>query len=104
MHDTDIVRKFVEGCERHGMSCIVSKGIENKSTVIRFDGVQENDCSLSVTISAGGIVLHRIVGRLTTAQPYDPQDMEEDFFELLRNHHDTIASLIKMRDKLLGFT
>jgi hypothetical protein len=104
LRDADIVRKLVEGCERHGMSCVVSEGVEGNSTVIRFDGVQENDCSLSVTISAGGIVLRRIVGRLTTAQPYDPQDMDEGFFELLRNHYDTIASLIKMRDKLLGFT
>ena len=104
MCDTDIVRKLVEGCERHGMSCVVSESVEDKSMVIRFDGAQENDCSLSIAISAGGIVLHRVVGRLTTAQPYDPQDMDEGFFELLRNHYDTITSLTKMREKLLGFT
>lgn len=97
------MRKIVEGCERHGMSCAVSESVEDRSTVIRFGGAQENDCSLSVTISANGIVLHRIIGRLTTAQPYDPQDMDDGFFELLRNHYDTITSLIKMREKLLGF-
>jgi hypothetical protein len=94
----------VEGFEGHDMSCVISEIAEDSSTIIRFEKANESDCSLSVTLSGNKVAVHRVIGRGVIVQHYDLQDIDESFFELLRDHYDTIRSLLKMRDKLLGPT
>jgi hypothetical protein len=98
----DILRKLMEGFEGHGMSCVISESTEDLSTVICFEKANESDCSLSVTVSGKKVAVHRVIGRGVIVQHFDPEDIDESFFELLRDHYDTIRGLLKMRDKLLG--
>ncbi len=102
MRDADIVEKLVEDFKEHNMSPVALENGENSSTVIRFEGTNEIDCSLSVIIAAGRVAVCRITGFGTTVQDYHFQDIDDSFFELVRDHYETIRSLIKIRDGLLG--
>lgn len=104
MRDADIVKKLVEGFKKHDMHPVALENGENLSTIIRFKGTNDSDCSLSVILSAGRVVVHRVMGISTIVQDFHFQDIDERFFELAKDHYDTIKSLIRMRDKLLGKT
>jgi hypothetical protein len=97
----DILAKLLEGFEGHGMPCVTSESAEDSPMVVRFEEANESDCSLSVTVSCNKVAVHRVIGRGVIVQHYDVHDIDEGFFELLRDHYDTIKSLLKMRDKLL---
>jgi hypothetical protein len=102
LRDADIVKKLVEGFKEHNMSPVALDSGENSSTVIRFEGTNESDCSLSVITAAGRIVIQRIIGTSAIAQDFHYKEIDKDFFELIRDHYATIKGLIKMRDGLLG--
>ena len=99
----DFVKNLVEGFEERNMSPVVVYG-EDPLPVIRFKGADEGNCSLSVTISTGGIILRRVAGTNTTEQTFRFEDIDESFFVLARNHYDTIRSLVRMRDGRAGKT
>ena len=103
MYAVDFVKNLVEEFKNHDMSPIVVYG-ENSLPVIQFEGANESDCSLSVTVSASGIILRRVVGTNTVEQTFRFKDIDESFFDLIRDHYSTIKSLIKMRDDWLGKT
>jgi hypothetical protein len=102
LHNSDILTKLLEGFEKQGMPCVTSENCEHSSTAIRFEGASELDCSLSVLISANKVAVHRVIGRGVIEQPYDFQEIDESFFELLKDHYETIKSLLRMREKLVG--
>ncbi len=104
MRDSEIVKRLVEGFKEHGMSPVALESDENSSTVIRFEGTNESDCSLSVMISAGRVAVCRIIGVGTTVQDYHFRDVDDSFFGLVRDYYDTMKSLVRMRDGLLGKT
>jgi len=103
LYAVDFVKNLVEEFEKHNMSPFVVYG-EDSLPVIRFKGANESDCSLSVVISAGGIVLCRVVGVNTVKQTFRFKDIDETFFTLIRDHYDTMRSLIRMRDNWGGKT
>jgi len=98
----DVLEILVKGLEKHDMSYVVSESSEDSSTVIRFEGANESDCSLSVAISVNKVEVHRVIGRGIIKQSYDLEDIDDSFFELLKEHRDTIKGLLKMREQLLG--
>ena len=95
------MEKLEKGFEEYKMSPIAVYG-EDSSPVIRFKGANDSDCSLSVVVSDGWVVVYRVIGTGTIAQDFHYKDIDNDFFKLVRDHYDTIRSLIKMRDGLLG--
>jgi len=100
LYAVDFVKNLVEEFEKHNMSPFVVYG-EDSLPVIRFKGANESDCSLSVAVSTVGIVLYRVVGINTIKQTFRFKDIDETFFELLRDHYETIRNLIKMRNNWL---
>jgi hypothetical protein len=98
--DMDILTKLMEGLEKHEMPHTVSENTDNSPTIIRFEKANEHDCALSVTISGDKLEMHRVIGAAKITQSFDLEQIDVSFFEMLRDHHDTIISLIKMRDKL----
>jgi hypothetical protein len=100
MRGADVVKEVLEGFEEHNMSPVAVYS-EDSSTIIRFKGTNENDCSLSVVISAGRVIVHRVIGKSTVLQDFYFQDIDDGFFEMVKDHYDTIRGLISMRDSLL---
>lgn len=99
----DVWEILVKGFEKYDMPYVVSENAEDLSKVIRFEGASESDCSLSVTMSVNNKVeVHRVIGRGVIKQSYDLEDIDDSFFELLKEHRDTIKGLLKMREQLLG--
>jgi hypothetical protein len=98
----DVLEILVKGFKKHDMAYDVSGDSENSSVVVRFEGAKESDCSLSVMVYINRVEVQRVIGRGVIKQSHDLEDLDDSFFELLKEHLDTIKSLLKMRDKLLG--
>jgi hypothetical protein len=98
----DVLEILVKGFEKHDMPYDVSESSENSSIVIRFEGAKESDCSLSVMVQVNKVDVQRVIGKGVIKQSFDLGDIDESFFELLKEHLDTMKGLIKMRDDLLG--
>ena len=99
----DVVNKLVEEFEKRNMFSVVVYG-EDSSPVIEFEGANESDCSVSVILSVEGVILQRVVGANTIEQSFRFEDINEAFFDLVRDHYGTIRSLIRFRDNWLGKT
>ena len=82
MSHADVLEILVKGFEKHDMSYIVSESPENSSKVIRFEGADESDCSLSITTMVNKVEVCRVIGRGVIKQSYDLEDIDDSFFEL----------------------
>jgi hypothetical protein len=98
----DVLEILVKGLEKQGMPYVVSESPDNLPVIIRFEGADESDCSLSITTSVDKVEVCRVIGRGVIKQSYDFEDIDDSFFELLKEHRDTIKGLLKMREQLLG--
>jgi len=100
--DSDVVRRLVEGFGRHNIPCAALENPEDAATTtIQFEGAQESYCSLTATVSFDKLTVHRVIGKGVIVQTFDLQDIDEHFFELIRDHYDTIRGLIKMYQRFL---
>lgn len=102
MRNVNILNDLAEGFERHMMLYTISEGTAGSPVIIRFEEVSEDDCSLSVKVYDDRLEVNQIIGKGKVTKSFDPGDINDHFFEMLREHYDTINSLIKMRNKLLG--
>ncbi len=102
MNKTNVPEGFAERLKAYDMPYVTSEGTESPSTIFRFEEADEDDCSLSVMVHIDKVEVRRVVGRATITQSYSLEDIDDNFFELLKEHHDTLKDLLRMRERLLG--
>ena len=100
LDDMDILAELTQGLDKHELSYTVCETTDNTPVVVRFEKANEEDCSMALIISGNKLEIHRVIGSGEIKQSFEPEQIDESFFEMLKDHHDTIKSLIKMRDRL----
>ncbi|HEX2964598.1 MAG TPA: hypothetical protein VHO84_02375 [Syntrophorhabdaceae bacterium] len=98
----EIVSRLEEGLNKQGLTYTIPTDNEHpESTTLQLEGDSKSSCFLSLIVCAGKTTVRRVIGKSVINQTYEIEEINEAFFDLLKDHRDTIKDLIKMYKKFI---